>query len=122
MKIKQTIIGHVPSKSNSYKLGKTKNGTSMMFKSKSLTKYERDFFIQLDSKLKRLNYDDLFELDVNVYFRSMRSDLDNSLKIILDCLECCGVIKNDNKCFSIKAKKHIDKNNPRIEFKIYSWK
>ena len=44
--------------------------------------------------------------------------LDNSLKIILDCLQKVNAIKNDNNCIKIVAQKFIDKDRPRIEFKL----
>jgi Holliday junction resolvase RusA-like endonuclease len=48
----------------------------------------------------------------------MRSDIDNSLKVQLDCLQKCKAIKNDNLCVKIVAEKFVDKENPRVEFKI----
>ena len=61
-----------------------------------------------------------FKFEIDVYYNSRRPDLDNSLKSTLDCLQRCGAIKNDNKCIEIIARKHLDKINPRIEFKIYT--
>lgn len=59
-----------------------------------------------------------FELHVKVFYPSQRSDLDNSLKIILDCLQYVKAIKNDNKLVKVVAEKFLDKLNPRIEFCI----
>tara|TARA_R110001592_G_scaffold44370_1_gene142839 strand:- start:881 stop:1105 length:225 start_codon:yes stop_codon:yes gene_type:complete len=59
-----------------------------------------------------------FKIEVDVYYPNRRSDLDNSLKVVLDCLQKCGAIKNDNRCLEIIARKHLDKLNPRIEFDI----
>lgn len=82
-------------------------------------KYENDFLIQMPPKERNTYLKKFFKLTVNVFYPSNRSDLDNSLKILLDCLQnVTGTIKNDNKCIEIHAKKAIDKNNPRIEFKI----
>jgi Holliday junction resolvase RusA-like endonuclease len=53
-----------------------------------------------------------------VFYPSQRADLDNSLKIILDCLQKCKAIVNDNKCTKIVANKFLDKKEPRIEFEI----
>ena len=50
----------------------------------------------------------------------MSSDLDNHAKVVLDCLQKVGAIKNDNKCVKIVAEKFLDKVNPRIEFKLIS--
>lgn len=112
----QVIKGQVPSKSNGYKVIKV-NGKGTLCKSNKLKYYEYIFFIQCD-KYRNKNIDVPFEIDVKVYYSSQRSDLDNALKIILDCLQNVKAIKNDNKCVKITAYKLIDKLNPRIEFTI----
>jgi len=38
--------------------------------------------------------------------------------VVLDCLQKAGAIKNDNRCLEIIAKKHLDKDNPRVKFSI----
>ena len=48
----------------------------------------------------------------------LEQEKSNSLKVVLDCLQKAEVIKNDNKCIEIIAKKHLDKIDPRIEFSI----
>ena len=85
---KVTIIGQVPSKSNGYRIIRI-GGHSSLKKSDAL-----------------------------VYFTSMSHDIDNSLKVVLDCLQSGGAIKNDNRCTHIVARKFIDKTNPRIEFRL----
>lgn len=112
----QTIFGNPPSKSNSYKII-TINGHGSLGKTKALKQYENDFFIQCN-QYRNKNIDGYFELHLNVFYPSQRSDLDNSLKIILDCLQRVKAIKNDNKCVKIVASKFLDKSNPRIEFKL----
>jgi Holliday junction resolvase RusA-like endonuclease len=110
-----TILGQVPSKSNGYKIGNNR-----LYKSKELKEYEH-FFL-----LKMLEYrhlfiepiKDKFSIKILVYFQSNRSDLDNSAKIILDCLQNCKVIENDRLCHDLHMIKYIDKENPRIEFEI----
>jgi len=110
-----TILGQVPSKSNGYKIGNNR-----LYKSKELKEYEH-FFL-----LKMLEYrhlfiepiKDKFSIKILVYFQSNRSDLDNSAKIILDCLQNCKVIENDRLCHELHMVKYIDKENPRIEFEI----
>lgn len=34
------------------------------------------------------------------------------------CLQHCKAIKNDNNCVKIVAQKFVDRDNPRIEFKL----
>lgn len=115
--IKATIKGNVPSKSNCYKVIKLGNKCSLA-KSKALKDYEKSFFIQLPPALRGLMIDGYFEFYVDVFYPSQRSDLDNSLKVLLDSLQATKTIKNDNKCVKIVAQKAVDKDDPRIEFEI----
>lgn len=112
----QTIIGHIPSKANNYKII-YKGGHPSIGKSDSVTKYEQIFFLQV-GKYRNLMIGGFFELYVRVYFETSSPDLDNCLKALLDCLQYTKTIKNDNKCVKIVAEKFIDKLNPRIEFRI----
>lgn len=112
----QTIIGQPPSKSNSYRIIQT-GGHSALKKTASTEQYERNFYMQV-GPYRNLMIEGFFELSVRVYFSTMSHDLDNSLKVILDCLQYTRTIKNDNKCVKIVAEKFIDKNNPRIEFQL----
>ena len=108
------ILGHVPAKSNQYRIARGR-----MYKSNEVKDYEQSFARQLlifhrnDPKIKGK-----FKIEIVVFFRTMAADLDNSLKTTLDCLQSCEWIQNDNKCMEIFAMKFIDKENPRIEFKL----
>ena len=112
----QTILGNTPSKSNSYKVI-TVGGHASLAKTKALKEYEDKFYIQCD-KYRNARISGYFELYLRVFYPSERSDLDNSLKIILDCLQRVNAITNDNKCIKIVAEKFLDKERPRIEFSI----
>lgn len=113
--MRNTIYGQPPSKSNCYKIVTVK-GHGALAKTTLLKKYETSFFMQCG--LRGANVDKRFKLTVDVYFKSDLPDLDNSLKVILDCLQGCKAIKNDRLCAEIHARKLIDKMNPRIEFEI----
>lgn len=110
-----TIYGQPPSKSNCYRVVRIA-GHGSLSKTAQLRKYEEDFFMQcpLRGKMTATR----FRLTVDVYYRSDLPDLDNALKVILDCLQNCRAIKNDRLCAEIHARKLIDKANPRIEFDI----
>lgn len=112
----QIIQGSCPSKSNCYKIISI-GGHASLAKTKALKDYENAFFMQC-GKYRNLQIDGYFEYHCKVYYPSMRSDLDNSLKVQLDCLQKTKTILNDNKCVKIVADKFIDKENPRVEFKI----
>lgn len=111
-----TIKGITPSKSNCYKII-TLNGHGSLAKSQALKKYEESFLWQIGS-LKDLKIDKQFEFYSDVYYPSKRADIDNSQKILLDCLQRTKTITNDNNCCLIHARKFIDKSNPRVEIKI----
>lgn len=121
MSDKQVIFGTPPSKSNAYKIitlpGKKGIPKYSLGKTPSLVRYERDFYLQCN-KYRDANIEWHFELIVDVFYPNQRSDLDNSLKIILDCLQKVKAIKNDNRCTKIIINKYLDKINPRIEFLI----
>jgi len=118
----QVIYGTPPSKSNCYIIiilknkDKTKEHGSLA-KGKALKQYEKDFFIQCN-KYRNKNIDEYFIFEMDVYYPNQRSDLDNSAKIVLDCLQQCHAITNDNKCVRMVMNKFLDKQNPRIEFII----
>ena len=112
-----TIPGQVPSKSNTYKVI-TLNGHGSLAKQQALKNYETSFYWHLPGQYRGLMISGPFEIHMRVYFTTMSHDLDNSLKIILDCLQHTKTITNDNKCVKIVADKFLDKNNPRIEFKL----
>lgn len=111
-----TIAGTVPSKSNCYKIVSIA-GHKSLGKTDKLKKYEQSFYLQI-GRYRGLNITGLFELYADVYYTSNTHDIDNSLKIILDCLQKAKTIKNDNRCVKIVANKFVDKQNPRLELRI----
>jgi Holliday junction resolvase RusA-like endonuclease len=112
----QTILGQTPSKSNCYKII-TLAGHGSLAKGAALKDYEKSFYLQCN-EYRNKNIKGLFELIVNVYNSSQRPDLDNSFKILLDCLQACKAIENDRNCVKIVAQKFVDKLNPRVEFEL----
>lgn len=96
---------------------KEQKGHASLAKSSALKKYEDDFFIQCN-QYRNAMIDGYFQVEVDVYYPNQRSDLDNSLKVLLDCLQKIRAFKNDNKCTRIVANKFLDPVNPRIEFTI----
>ena len=57
-------------------------------------------------------------INVSVFRRAKRGDLDNYLKVMLDALE--GVLyENDNQITEIHAFRYDDANNPRVELLAY---
>lgn len=110
-----TVRGQVPSKSNCYKVIII-NGHASLGKQPGVKAYENAFFMQCplrDACIVRK-----FRMDMDVYYPSDRSDLDNALKVVLDCLQSCKAVKNDRQCVEIHARKFIDKEHPRVEIQI----
>lgn len=112
----QIIIGTIPSKPNSMKVV-TINGHGSLAKTKTLKEYEKSFYLQCGRYRDKM-ITDYFKIDVDAYLPTMAHDLDNIFKILLDCLQTCKAIKNDNRCVEIHARKFIDKKEPRVEFTI----
>lgn len=112
----QIVLGNCPSKSNCYRIFR-RGGHADLGKTDALKKYEASFYMQC-GKYRNLDIGGFFEFHCKVYYPSMKSDIDNSLKVQLDCLQLAKAIRNDNKCVKIVAEKFIDKDNPRVEFKI----
>lgn len=112
----QVIFGNPPSKSNCYKIV-TIHGKGTLAKTPALKKYESDFYIQCNH-YRNKDIKGYFELHAKVFYPSQRSDLDNSLKCLLDCLQKIKGVANDNKCVKIVAEKFLDKKDPRVEFYV----
>lgn len=120
---KQTILGNIPSKSNCYRIvtfkaKPPKKNHASLAKTPELKHYEQAFAYQCNLYRNALIHTS-FIIEVDVYYPDRRSDLDNSLKVLLDCLQTVKAITNDNLCARIVANRYIDKSNPRIEFVLY---
>lgn len=109
--IKDVIYGLVPSKSNQYRCFRNR-----IYKSKKLKEYEETFAEQ--TKLSGLNIDVTFSIKVDVYLKNKHQDVDNTLKILLDCMQSNNIISNDDLCYHIDITKHVDKDAPRVEYEI----
>jgi len=115
---KVKIYGHPPSKANSYKI----RGNSLG-KAQKVVEYEEAFRLQINAirsigLLPKETIEGEFYLDLDVYYKDNRSDLDNSAKVILDCLQANGVIRNDRNLTRLVMTKKVDKDHPRIEFTL----
>lgn len=92
---KETIFGTVPSKSNSYTVGRV-NGHSCIVKSNEVKRYEREFLRQC-TIYKGKGISTPFRLVVDVYYPDYTHDLDGCFKALLDLLQACGVCNRRNK-------------------------
>jgi len=113
----EIIYGQIIAKANHYLAVPGNGGLRRIIKDDTIRKYEQSFSEQC-VLYKDKHISERFKLHVTVWHGSIRFDLDNSLKTLLDCLQSVDAIMDDNLCFSIDAEKRLDKNNPRIEFWI----
>lgn len=112
----ETIFGEVVAKANHYIAVNNGKG-GRLTKDRKIRAYEASFCRQCSIYKDRQINDD-FTLYLRVYYRNMAHDLDNSIKTILDCLQMCGAIVDDNKCITIEATKRKDIYQPRVMFAI----
>lgn len=113
----ETIYGQIIAKANHYQAVPGKDGARRIIKDAKIRAYERSFIEQCRI-YRNKGISSRFRLFVRVFHSSVRFDLDNSLKTLLDCLQMVGAITDDKLCFQIEAEKKIDKYHPRVEFAI----
>lgn len=113
----EVIHGQIIAKSNHYQAVPGKFGAKRIIKDEKIRAYEKSF-IQQCKIYRNKGISSRFRLFVRVYHSSVRFDLDNSLKTLLDCLQMAGAITDDKLCFQIEAEKKIDRYHPRIEFAL----
>lgn len=68
------------------------------------------------ARLNELKLDGQLALDVVVYQENLRRDLD--VELLCDCLQEAGVIKNDRSLWQKFAWRRVDREIPRVEFRI----
>ncbi len=113
----ETIYGQIIPKANNYLAVPDGQGERRIIKNDAVRSYEKNFCLQC-VKYKGKMIGTRFRLFAEVWQKSFRFDLDNSLKTLLDCLQYVGAITDDNLCVEIVARKKIDPVNPRVKFAI----
>ena len=113
----EVIHGQIIAKANHYQAVPGKGDARRIIKDEKIRAYEHSFMAQC-TKYRNRRISSRFRLFVRVWHSSVRFDLDNSLKTLLDCLQMVGAITDDKLCFQIEAEKRIDKYHPRIEFAL----
>ena len=108
--IRFTITGNQPRKSNSRQT--LKSGKSI--KSKSAQDYVKSFMSQsIVLKLQDRDINVPLRMEATVYYDNKLSDLSDEL--LCDCMEECGLIRNDNLIREKELIWKLDKDNPRAE-------
>ena len=113
----EVVYGQIIAKANHYQAVPGRNGEKRIIKDEKIRAYERSFMEQCQI-YRNKGISGRFRLFVRVWHSSVRFDLDNSLKTLLDCLQMVGAITDDKLCFQIEAEKKIDKYHPRVEFAL----
>ena len=108
--VKLEISGIVPSKSNTYRMGR-----GNFYKSEVVSDYESNFRWQT-MRVPKNQFDKKANLFVtyDLYVGNMGQDSDNIEKTINDCLQKCEIIPNDNKIIVHHTIKSRDIKNPRV--------
>lgn len=120
MQYEARVFGEIPAKANHYQIVPSKGKGHRIIKDNAVRNYEGWFVRQVKKKpgVPDEPISMPFTIDVVVCYSSMRHDLDNSLKTLLDCIQMAGIIKNDMQCREIHAKKVVNKSNPYVHFVI----
>lgn len=115
---REVINGQILAKANHYQaVPDTATGGSRIILDEAFRRYAQSFKQQCHIYAGR-GIDRPFLLFCHVWHSNRRFDLDNSLKTLLDLLQDVGAITDDNLCIGIQAVKHVDPQNPRVEFAI----
>ena len=108
-----TFEGQLCSKSNSRRIVKFGNRLASIKSAESLDFVER--FVALVPKPKEPYAGDM-TMHVWAYYKDRRRDLDVAL--LQDSLQKARVIQNDRSIVEIHAYRLLDKENPRVVFKL----
>ena len=112
------VEGKVPSKSNTYGIGR-----GNFYKATVVDDYETTFFYQtLNVPKSTFKPDEYLCIEYWFYVKNMGQDADNIEKTVNDCLQKCCIIHNDKKIIEHHTYKIPDRKNPRIKLKIYGVK
>lgn len=114
---REIILGQIVAKANNYIAVPDGQGGKRIIKSDRVRGYEKSFARQCKT-YKGANIRRPFTLDVVIWYRNNRYDLDNSIKTLLDCLQYVGAIADDNLCTRINATKKVDALRPRVDFAL----
>jgi len=115
-----TIKGKPERKSNSRRIVRNKKTKKMLvIKSQEALIYADSFAKQVpdSAKVGVGNKDEILALWANVYYPSNRQDL--SIEMIKDLLEKNGVVANDRWIKAHLVFGAIDRENPRVDLKLY---
>jgi Holliday junction resolvase RusA-like endonuclease len=108
--IKLIVFGVVPSKSNTYRIGR-----GSFYRNPKIKQYEDSFRVQT-CRVKKNTFDKEAKLFVRYEFHvaNMGQDSDNIENTINDCLQKCEIIPNDNKIIVHHTTKISCKSDPKI--------
>lgn len=94
----ETIYGQVIAKANNYQAVPGKDGQKRIIKNDRIREYEKSFCLQC-KRYRGKRISGRFKLFIRVWHGSIRFDLDNALKTILDCLQTVEAITKRQPMF-----------------------
>lgn len=117
---KATIKGAYVSMKNQRRVVRFGNRSALIKKQKALD-WEELACMQV--RRPKEPYLEPVALLADFYYDNVRADLDPNL--LMDMLQvkkpgkpCLGVLKDDNQIKAMQIKSHVDKLNPRVEFRL----
>lgn len=110
----QAIVqGELCSKSNQRRVARFGQRTAII-KSESALEFVQRFLYTVPRP--HTPFTEPVALTVLTYYKDRRRDLDVAL--LQDCIQKAGIIKNDRQVEEIHAFRYIDKENPRVVFRL----
>lgn len=104
--IEIVINGNIPS-GNRRQIG-YKNGKPFLFKQNQ--KEIKEIIKQIKQQWNFPTLNEEIKVEYLFYFPDRRKrDIDNRIKILNDCLEAAGVIKDDSLIFDLRGRKFVSK-------------
>jgi Holliday junction resolvase RusA-like endonuclease len=124
------ITGPIPPSVNSYLNYRVQKNyhTGRLFvqayKSSETIAFERKFLKIAQDEKARQNWeipdpDKYVAVDIVFYFPKHGMDTNNHYKVPLDVLKTAGIYHDDSKVMEAARRVYIDKQNPRMELRIY---
>ena len=118
--LSMTILGEPGRKSNQRRIVRNnKTGKAMLIKSQKALDYSASFLAQVPEETKRGigGPKEPLALWAVIHYASNRPDV--STELIQDLLEKAGVISNDRHLKQLIIFGSIDRENPRVELRLY---
>lgn len=113
--IEFVVCGDIPSIKNTLRVG---IGGSFFHKDDGVRKYKKLFLSQCPN-WARQNMAGKLGVELRIFKKDNRKDGANLSGAVYDSLQFAGVIKNDRNLVERREMDFIDRENPRVEIKLW---